>query len=148
MLSKTAEYALRVAVCLAQSQDRLAVADELAEVTKIPRRYLHKVVQDLAREGLVHSQPGPGGGYSIARSPKKITILDVVNAVAPLERIRHCPLGLTSHTRLCLLHRELDKAYAETEKAFARVTLDQLLRSTSAIVPLCEVKCCRSRFQL
>ncbi len=140
MLSKTAEYALRVAVCLAQSPDKLAAADELAEVTKIPRRYLHKVVQDLAREGLVRSQPGPGGGYSIAKSPKKITILDVVNAVAPLERIRHCPLGLTSHTRLCPLHRELDKVYAETEKAFARVTLDQLLRSTSAIVPLCEVK--------
>jgi Rrf2 family nitric oxide-sensitive transcriptional repressor len=140
MLSKTAEYALRVAVCLAQSPDKLAAADELAEVTKIPRRYLHKVVQDLARGGLVRSQPGPGGGYSIAKSPKKLTILDVVNAVAPLERIHHCPLGLTSHTRLCPLHRELDKAYAETEKAFARVTLDQLLRSTSAIVPLCEVK--------
>lgn len=140
MLSKTAEYALRVAVSLAQSPDRLASADELAEVTKIPRRYLHKVVQDLARGGLVRSQPGPGGGYSIARSPKKITILDVVNAVAPLERIRHCPLGLTTHTRLCPLHRELDKVYAETEKAFARVTLDQLLRSTSTIVPLCEVK--------
>jgi len=139
MLSKTAEYALRVAVCLAQSPDKLA-ADELAEVTKIPRRYLHKVVQDLARDGLVRSQPGPGGGYSIAKSPKQITILNVVNAVAPLERIRHCPLGLTSHTRLCPLHRELDKVYAETEKAFARVTLDQLLRSTSAIVPLCEVK--------
>jgi Rrf2 family protein len=139
MLSKTAEYALRVAVCLAQSPDKTASADELAEVTKIPRRYLHKVVQDLAREGLVRSQPGPGGGYAIVRPPKKITILDVVNAVAPLERIRHCPLGLTSHTRLCPLHRELDKVYAETEKALSRVTLDQLLRSTSTIVPLCEV---------
>jgi Rrf2 family protein len=140
MLSKTAEYALRVAVCLAQSPDQPASADELAEVTKIPRRYLHKVVQDLARRGLVRSQPGPGGGYSILRAPKQITILDVVNAVAPLERIRRCPLGLTSHTRLCPLHRELDKVYAETEKAFARVTLDELLRSTSPIVPLCEVK--------
>ena len=52
MLSKTAEYALRVAVCLAQSPDKLAAADELAEVTKIPRRYLHKVVQDLAQGGI------------------------------------------------------------------------------------------------
>jgi hypothetical protein len=52
MLSKTAEYALRVAVCLTQSPDKLASADELAEVTKVPRRYLHKVVQDLARGGI------------------------------------------------------------------------------------------------
>lgn len=140
MLSKTAEYALRIAVSLAQSPDELVSADELAAATKVPRRYLHKVVQDFVRDGLVRSQPGPGGGYALARSPKKITILDVVNIVAPLERIRQCPLGLTEHTRLCPLHRELDKAYAETEKAFSRVTLDQLLRSTSAIVPLCEVK--------
>jgi Rrf2 family transcriptional regulator, nitric oxide-sensitive transcriptional repressor len=141
MLSKTAEYALRFAVWLAQSPDQPAAADRLAEVTKIPRRYLHKVLQDLVHAGLVHSQPGPGGGYAIARSPQRISILDVVNAVAPLERIRHCPLGLPSHTRLCPLHKELDKAYAQTEKAFARVTLAQLLRSTSAVVPLCDVKC-------
>src|ERR1044071_8912802 len=112
-----------------------------ADITKIPRRYLHKVVQDLVRGGLVRSQPGPGGGYSIARSPKKITILDVVNAVAPLERIRHCPLGLSSHTRLCPLHAELDRVYAATQAALSRVTIAQLLRSTSSIVPLCEVKC-------
>jgi len=137
MLPKTAEYALRVAVWLAQSPEKLASSDDLAKVTKVPRRYLNKVMLDLAREGLVRSQPGPGGGYSLARPPKEITILDIVNAIAPLERIRHCPLGLTSHIRLCPLHRELDKAYAETEKAFSRVTLDQLLRST--ITPLCEV---------
>jgi Rrf2 family protein len=140
MLSKTAEYALRVAVWLGQSPDEPVSADHLAKVTKIPRRYLHKVVQDLTRGGLVRSQPGPGGGYAINRRPEKITILDVVNAVAPLERIRHCPLGLPSHTRLCPLHKELDKVYAATEQALARVTLAQLVRSTSEIAPLCEVK--------
>lgn len=139
MLSKTAEYALRVAVLLAQSSDHHASADQLAEVTKVPRRYLHKVVQDLVRAGLVRSQPGPGGGYSLARAGEKVTILDVVNAVAPLERIRHCPLGLPSHTRLCPLHKELDRVYAATEEALSRVTIAQLLRSQSEIVPLCEV---------
>jgi Rrf2 family nitric oxide-sensitive transcriptional repressor len=87
---------------------------------------------------LVHSRPGPGGGYALTRSPEAITILDVVNAVAPLERIRHCPLGLPSHTSLCPLHRELDRAYATTEAALARVTIGELLRSTSPIVPLCD----------
>jgi Rrf2 family protein len=140
MLSKTAEYALRVAVWLAQSPKEPVSADHLAEATKIPRRYLHKVVQDLARGGLVRSQPGPGGGYAIYRRPDQITILDVVNAVEPLQRIRHCPLGLPTHTRLCPLHRELDKVYAAAEQALARVTLAQLLRSTSSIVPLCDVK--------
>ena len=139
MLPKTAEYALRAAVWLGGNPDQTESADRLAEQTKVPRRYLHKVLQDLVRANLVRSQSGPGGGYALARAPAKITILDVVNAVAPLERIRHCPLGLPSHTRLCPLHAELDRVYAATEAALSRVTIAQLLRSTSTIVPLCEV---------
>lgn len=139
MLPKTAEYALRAVVCLGRDSDETASADHLAEQTKVPRRYLHKVLQDLVRAKLVRSQSGPGGGYALARSPEKVTILDVVNAVAPLDRIRHCPLGLPSHTKLCPLHAELDRVYAATEAAFKNVTLAQLLRSTSTIVPLCDV---------
>ena len=140
MLPKTAEYALRTIVCLAGNDGQAASADQLAVQTKVPRRYLHKVLQDLARAELVCSRSGPGGGYSLDQAPETITILDVINAVAPLERIRHCPLGLPSHTRLCPLHKELDKAYAATESAFARVTIAALLGSTSKIVPLCDVQ--------
>lgn len=139
MLSKTAEYALRAVVCVASESGRPTSADVLARKTKIPRAYLHRVLQDLAAAGLVRSRPGPGGGYELARSTDKLTILDIVTAVAPIERIRHCPLGLTSHTKLCPLHRELDEVYAATEAAFRRVTLKSLLESTSPIVPLCEV---------
>jgi len=90
---------------------------------------------------LAQSRSGPGGGYSLAMPADKVTILDVVNAVAPVERIRHCPLGLPSHTSLCPLHKELDRAYEATEAAFARVTLGQLLQSTTNIIPLCDQPC-------
>jgi len=139
MLSKTAEYALRAVTCVAQQSGELATADSLAEKTKVPRRYLTRVLQDLAAAGLVSSRSGPGGGYLLAKDASELTILDVINAVAPLERISSCPLGLTSHTSLCPLHAELDKAFAATEAAFATVTIKTLLESTSPIVPLCEI---------
>jgi Rrf2 family transcriptional regulator, nitric oxide-sensitive transcriptional repressor len=139
MLSKTAEYALRAVACLAQDPDASLSAEFLASRTKVPRRYLHKVLQDLTQAELVRSRPGPGGGYSLALPADNVTILAVVNAVAPLERIRHCPLGLPSHTKLCPLHRELDRAYAATEAAFARVTMGELLRSSRDVVPLCDL---------
>lgn len=138
MLSKTAEYALRAVVCLAANAGQTASADVLAAKTKTPRSYLTRVLQDLAAAGLVQSRPGPGGGYELARDVAEVTILDVVNAVSPLERIRTCPLGLPSHTSLCPLHREIDKAYAATEAAFRGVTLKSLLESTSPIIPLCD----------
>jgi Rrf2 family protein len=139
MLPKTAEYALRAIVWLARDEGRCESADHLAEHTQVPRRYLHTVLQELVRAKLVRSQSGPGGGYALARPVRKITILDVVNAIAPLERIRGCPLGLRTHTRLCPLHKELDDVYAATEKALGRVTIAQLVDSTHEIVPLCEV---------
>ncbi len=139
MISKTAEYALRAVVCLAGLPGQTASASVLAEKTKVPRSYLHRVLQDLAAEGLIRSRPGPGGGYELARATEAVTILDVVNAVAPIERIRNCPLGLPSHTELCPLHRELDRAYGATERAFRGVTVKDLLESTSPIIPLCDV---------
>lgn len=113
-------------------------ADVLAAQTQVPRRYLTRVLQDLAASGLVRSRPGPGGGYELAKSISQVTILDVVNTVDPIQRIRSCPLGLKSHTQLCPLHMELDKAYAATETAFAGVSIKDLIESTSSIVPLCE----------
>lgn len=139
MLSKTAEYALRAIVFLAGRSGQPASADLLSEKTKVPRRYLHRVLQDLVVAGLVTSRSGPGGGYELDCEPKKVTLLDVINAVAPIERINACPLGLISHKKLCPLHSELDSAYAATEAAFKRVTIRKLLDSTSPIIPLCEV---------
>ncbi|TWT91033.1 transcriptional repressor NsrR [Pseudobythopirellula maris] len=139
MLSKTHEYALRAVTCLAARDGAPASADLIAEKTQAPRRYLTRVLQDLVAAGLVASRSGPGGGYELAPGGGDLTILDVVNAVAPLERIRSCPLGLTSHTELCPLHAQLDKVYESAERALAEVTIAELLSSTSPIVPLCEV---------
>ena len=137
MLSKTAEYALRVVTWLAGGS-RSEPAARLAHQTKVPRRYLQKVLQDLVAAELVTSRSGPGGGYALARPADQITILDVLNGVDPLQRIRSCPLGLTSHASLCPLHAELDKAFAATEAAFSQVTIQDVVQSTSRILPLCE----------
>lgn len=139
MLSKTAEYALRAVAALAAGGGQSYSADFLAGRTQVPRRYLNRVLQDLAGAGLVTSRSGPGGGYALSRPTEAVSILDVVNAVAPLERIRSCPLGLKSHTELCPLHAALDRAYEATEAAFAAVTIADLLNSAHPVVPLCEV---------
>lgn len=138
MLSKTAEYALRAVACFSAQPGQTVSADYLAERTKVPRRYLQRVLQDLVAADMVRSRSGPGGGYELVSPTDELTILDVVNAVSPLERIRKCPLGLVSHKELCPLHAELDRAYAATEAAFRGVTLKELIESTSPIIPLCE----------
>jgi Rrf2 family protein len=138
MLGKTAEYALRAITSLASASGGPMSADALAERTKVPRRYLTRVLQDLAAARIVDSRSGPGGGYYLAKEVDGLTILEVIQAVSEIERIRSCPLGLRSHTSLCPLHAELDRAYEGAERAFASVTIKQLLESTSPIKPMVE----------
>lgn len=138
LLPQTAEYALRVAVGLAAPRSARATSRELADATGIPPRYLYRVLQSLARARIVRSRPGPGGGYELARPAHQITMLDVINAVGHIRRIRACPLGReTEGGQRCPLHRELDAAFAHVEQAFARLTLDQLVRSPDT-PPLCQ----------
>lgn len=141
MLPKTAEYALRATVTLAMAHDQRMTADRLYEQTKVPRRYLHTVLQQLAAAELIDSVSGPGGGYRLACDPAETSILDVVNAVASVERIRSCPLGIREHATLCPLHRTLDESYRQIEQSLAGVTIAQLLSSTGAPVPLCRGTC-------
>jgi DNA-binding IscR family transcriptional regulator len=100
---------------------------------------LNRVLQALVRAGVVASQPGPHGGYSLIQPPHEITILKVINAVGPLDRIRSCPLGLSSHSALCPLHQELDNAFAAVERAFDNVTLADVANRPSRIQPLCDI---------
>ena len=98
-----------------------------------------KVIQSLNRAGVVHSQRGIGGGISLVNDPTELTILAVVNAVDPIQRIHECPLGLSAHgIRLCPLHRRLDNALQMMEKAFGESTLAEILAEPSASVPLCD----------
>jgi Rrf2 family transcriptional regulator, nitric oxide-sensitive transcriptional repressor len=138
VLSQTVEYALRAAVHLAQESPEACTTDQIAVATRVPRAYLSKVLQALVRGGIVQSQRGLGGGMTLARPTDQVTILEVVNAVEPLQRIHTCPLELAAHgVRLCPLHRRLDNALAMVEKAFAGSTLAEILAEPSRSVPLC-----------
>src|SRR3954463_10200015 len=138
MFSQTVEYALRAVVHLASKSPEAQTTDQIAAATRVPRAYLSKVIQGLARGGILESHRGLGGGITLSRPPDELTILQVVNAVEPIERIRSCPLGLAAHgVRLCPLHRRLDNALAMVEEAFAATTLAELLAEPTKSVPLC-----------
>jgi Rrf2 family nitric oxide-sensitive transcriptional repressor len=127
MLSQTAEYALRAVVTLAQNDAGGKTTQEIARESQVPLDYLCKVLNSLARAGILRAQRGRRGGFTLALPAERMTVLDVVNAVDPIRRIRSCPLQLDAHkVRLCPLHRKLDHALALVEEAFATTTIASL----------------------
>lgn len=126
MFSMTAEYAMRAMVVLAGAQGATVSSEVIAERTKVPSRYLSKVMRELTHAGLVVSQRGPHGGFALARPAGEITILDVVNAVDPITHITACPLGNPEHLRLCPLHQRLEDAITSVEAALSGSTLREI----------------------
>lgn len=138
MISQTAEYALRAVVWLASRTEKLVSTADIARATQVPAGYLSKTLQILARAGIVESTPGRTGGFKLGRSPKELSVLDVINAVDPLQRIHECPLKLKAHAHaLCPLHRRLDDAARSVEQAFASSSIAEMLATPNGLQPLC-----------
>ncbi|MEQ8847742.1 Rrf2 family transcriptional regulator [Botrimarina sp.] len=137
-VSQTAEYALRAVVWLAQNPGEPQTTQQLAEGTQVSVSYLPKVLQPLGRAGVLTSQRGINGGYSLDRDPEDLSVLEIVNCVDPIHRIKRCPLKLESHAGgLCPLHRMLDDSIAALERRFAETTIAGLLREDTGLKPLC-----------
>ncbi len=95
-LSKKADYGLIALKHLAQHTEESVSAREIAREYRIPAELLAKILQRLARKGLVLSQQGTHGGYVLARDPSQISIVDVIEAldgpigITPCERGSSC----------------------------------------------------------
>ena len=75
------DYAIRALIFLAQDHRELSKAVEIADAMKMPKGFLHQVLQTLQRAGLVVSRPSRYGGYALARPAEKISLLEVVEAM-------------------------------------------------------------------
>lgn len=133
MFSSTAEYALRAAVFLVIHREQLSSSQTIAQTTKVPPKYLSKILNDLVEAGIVSSRRGPNGGFILTRDPADISVLQVVNAVDPIKRIATCPLGIPSHGKnLCRLHRKLDDSIKHVEETLAAASILEMAEPSPA----------------
>jgi Rrf2 family protein len=140
LLSDASEYGLRAVIWLALRPGSTRKVREIAEATHSSPGYLVKVLQSLAKAGILSAQRGAHGGFTLERDPKSLTVLEVLNAIDPIERIRTCPLGIESHgSVLCPMHRRIDDAMGLIENSFANSTIHELMNDPSPSKPLCTV---------
>jgi Rrf2 family iron-sulfur cluster assembly transcriptional regulator len=106
-LTRATNYAVRALVAMGE-RGTLARSDlpTLARDMGAPSAFLGKVLQRLARSGLVRSARGAAGGYSLARRPEQITVREVVEVfegatslAACSSREERCPRAQACRTR-------------------------------------------------
>ncbi len=127
LYSRSAEYAIRAFVHLAQVPDgKYAMVKQIAAEEEIPAHFLAKILQQLARKGLLRSSKGPTGGFSLRVSSDEIRLLDIVEALDGLSEFEKCASGLAecSDDMPCPLH--------DSWKALRSRIMDYLGRNTIA----------------
>jgi Rrf2 family protein len=81
-VSRSTGYGLLAMGYIAQHRDeKIILSDTISKKYDIPLEYLLKIMQQLVRAGVLRSKRGPRGGFSLAKSPNKITMLEIVEAV-------------------------------------------------------------------
>jgi Rrf2 family nitric oxide-sensitive transcriptional repressor len=137
-LTTLSDYALRVLLYAAASNDRLITIEETARVYKISRAHLMKVVNILTRGGFLKGVRGRAGGFTLARSPDAINIGAVMRATEPDFELVEC--FATGNqcliTGCCKLPTILNEALTNFVATLDRYTLaDLMLRENDFTIP-------------
>ena len=129
-LSKKADYGLIALKHLAQHADCSISAREIAAEYRIPAELLAKILQRLARKGLLVSQQGIRGGYVLARDPAKISIVDVVEALEGPIGMTPCERGSScEQMELCSVRDPLAKLKAKVVRVLGDTSIYELVAS-------------------
>ena len=128
-LSKKADYALIAVRHLATHRgDASQSASDIAEAYGISAPLLAKVLQRLAKNGLVSARHGSSGGYQLARNPNDISALDVINAVDGPVVITSCVTnhGNCDQSSTCTVREPLRRVNESIAQVLRSVTISQM----------------------
>jgi Rrf2 family transcriptional regulator, iron-sulfur cluster assembly transcription factor len=135
MLSNSCRYGIRAVIYLA-SQPKSAGKTGIRKISAdldLPTPFLAKILQQLAKQKILSSSKGPGGGFSLLRDPRKITLLDIVNSIDSPDVFTSCIMhnssceGVHSTNKHCPLHDDYQKTRIDLINLFSNKTIYELV---------------------
>lgn len=126
-LSRTVSYAVQAALRLAEADSFLPIpCSRLAAEGNMPERFLLQILRHLVTHGILQSTRGVEGGYTLVRSPEKISLLDILEAIeGPMDS--SLPEGMSSSPEQDARIREaLAKVAQATREQMAAIRLSDL----------------------
>jgi Rrf2 family protein len=130
LFSKACEYAIRAALYISAKSiegSRLGIS-EIAEEIDAPVAFTAKILQTLAREGIISSIKGPNGGFFIEPKAKPIRLITIVKAIDGEKVLSACVLGLKecSDEFPCPVHKEVKPFKDRVKKIIEEKTIQDL----------------------
>ena len=134
LLTKASEYALLSIIIIAKNKEPQP-ADTLSVMLNISKSFLAKILQSLARDGILISHKGAKGGFSLLRTPELVSILDIIKAVETKstnifecsDSLNNCPRGV-NQASLCAIWPYLNELQGKVDNFLSSITLKDLIR--------------------
>ncbi len=123
-ISEAANLALHAGVLLARAEGQPLPARSMAETLGVSYDHLAKVLQRLDRAGLVKATRGPGGGFSLAKKPGSIRLLDLYEAIDGRLAVSRCLFGRkVCFNSQCVMGDLLDRLNDEVREHLQKTRL-------------------------
>jgi Rrf2 family protein len=135
-LTKRADYGLMAMKHLAEhAHQRAFSAKDVAAAYGIPIEVLAKILQRLVKAGLLHSQHGTNGGYTLARSPHDISAYEVIRAIDGPLFITSCITvrGECDQSDRCTIREPLRKVNESIEEVLRRIKIAEMKESEATV---------------
>ncbi|MGC8794936.1 MAG: RrF2 family transcriptional regulator [Bryobacteraceae bacterium] len=130
--SRSSEYAIRAFMHLAQAPDgKYVMVKQIAEQERIPAHFLSKILQQLARKGLLRSSKGPTGGFALVKPPSNITLIEIIEILDGLGDYQRCISGLDecSDAAPCAMHEAWKDLRSRIMDYLEKTTIADLVRA-------------------
>ena len=129
MFSKSCEYAIKATIHLCmETKDggRLSIA-EISEAIDSPEPFTAKILQTLARHGIISSAKGPGGGFFIDKKTEPLIVMGIVHLIDGKQAFERCGLGLKEcdENHPCPIHKEFKSYSVRLKKLLETKTIQE-----------------------
>lgn len=138
-MTKSADYGIVLMTRMAEQPERIFKAVELAEEARLPHPTVSKVLKLLARSDLLESHRGAKGGYSLAREPEEISVVDIITALDGPIGITECiddTPGECEQEPVCPVRGNWQRINDVVREALRSITLAEMIPDAPPLVRL------------
>lgn len=143
MFSTSCHYGLQAMIYIAlhSTEDKNIDLGQISAELDIPKHFLSKILQMLVKQKLLTSMKGPTGGFKLNHHPKRITLIEIIDAIDGLDVFTQCGIGFKkcSDSHPCPIHNDYKKVRDKVQQLFKNKSLQQLtedIKNGESIVSL------------
>ena len=127
-ITRKADYAIRCVLHLSRNLEAVTSVEEISKAMFVPKTFLAKILQSLMKAGIVSSVRGVKGGFQLAKRPKDINLLDVIEAIQGPSAPNLCAVDkrMCQLSGICTVHPVWMKIREMVEKELKKKNFAEL----------------------